>query len=117
MSSEQLIGEAELGLGPGERPGERTDAVAVSRRPPALIDKAELERLCRRTNVHGLAYFLGHYTLIGLGGWMCWTTFPGPLFWPAFAFQAVVTGFLFSPLHECAHGSAFRSRGLNETVL
>ena len=117
MSSEQLIGEAELGLGPGERPGEQTDAVAVSRRPSALIDKAELERLCRRTNVHGLAYFLGHYTLIGLGGWMCWTTFPGPLFWPAFAFQAVVTGFLFSPLHECAHGSAFRSRGLNETVL
>ena len=29
----------------------------------------------------------------------------------------MVTGFLFSPLHECAHRSAFRSRTLNETAL
>ena len=34
-----------------------------------------------------------------------------------FAFQAIVTGFLFSPLHECAHGAAFRTRALNEAAL
>ena len=76
-----------------------------------------MEQLSRRTDAHGIAYFLGHYALIGLGGWLCWMTFPGPLFWPVFAFQAVVTGFLFSPLHECAHGAAFRTRWLNEAVL
>ena len=117
MSGEQLIDNAALGLGASEGPGERPLSVAVSRRPSGLLDRAVLERLSRRTNGHGLAYFLGHYALIGLGGWLCWTTFPGPWFWPVFAFQAVVTGFLFSPLHECAHGSAFRSRALNETVL
>ena len=116
-SGEQLIDDAQLGLGAAERPGERPDAAAVSRRPAELLDRSTLERLSRRTNMHGLAYFAGHYGLIGLGGWLCWMTFPGPLFWPAFAFQAVVTGFLFSPLHECAHGAAFRSRWMNESVL
>ena len=113
----QIIGDAELGLSTTDRPGERPESAAVSRRPSALLDRSVLEQLSRRTNLHGLAYFLGHYTMIGLGGWLCWATFPGPWFWPAFAFQAVVTGFLFSPLHECAHGSAFKSRRLNETVL
>ena len=117
MSGEQLIGDVELGLSASERPGARPESAAVSRRPTELLDRSVMERLSRRTNVHGLAYFVGHYALIGLGGWLCWATFPGPLFWPVFAFQAVVTGFLFSPLHECAHGSAFRSRWLNETAL
>ena len=117
MSGEQLIGNAELGLNADDRPGERPEAAAVSRRPASLLERSEVERLSRRTDVHGIAYFLGHYALIGLGGWLCWMTFPGPLFWPVFAFQAVVTGFLFSPLHECAHGAAFRTRALNEAVL
>ena len=117
MSGEQLIGDAELGLSASEPPGERPETAAISRRPASLLDRSAMERLSWRTNVHGLAYFVGHYALIGLGGWLCWATFPGPLFWPVFAFQAVVTGFLFSPLHECAHGSAFRSRWLNETAL
>ena len=117
MSGEQLIGNTELGLDTNEHPAEQPESVAVSRRPPGLVDASVVERLSRRTNLHGLVYLLGHYLLIGLGGWLCWTTFPGPLFWPAFAFQAVVTGFLFSPLHECAHSSAFRSRGLNEAAL
>ena len=77
MSGEQLIGNAELGLGAEERPGERPESAAVSRRPAALLDRSEVERLSRRTDVHGIAYFLGHYALIGLGGWLCWMTFPG----------------------------------------
>ena len=117
MSGEQLIGDADLGLSTSDGTGERADSAAVSRRPSALIDRSVLDQLSRRTNMHGLAYFLGHYATIGLGGWLCWATFPGPWFWLAFAFQAAVTGFLFSPLHECAHGSAFRSRRLNEAVL
>ena len=117
MPGEQLIGNVELGLGSGDRPAEKPESAAVSRRPPDLVGASVVERLSRRTNVHGLAYFFVHYLLIGLGGWLCWLTFPGTMFWLAFAFQAVVTGFLFSPLHECAHGSAFRSRGLNEAAL
>jgi fatty acid desaturase len=34
-----------------------------------------------------------------------------------FLLHAFVIGFLFSPLHECAHSTAFKSRWLNETVL
>lgn len=117
MSNEQLIGDAELGLGANEAPGERPQAAAVSRRPASLLERPQVERLSRRTDAHGLVYFLGHYALIGLGGWLCWEAFPGPLFWPVFAFQAFVIGFLFSPLHECAHGTAFRTRALNEAVL
>ena len=29
----------------------------------------------------------------------------------------MVIGFLFSPLHECAHGTAFKTRWLNESAL
>ena len=94
MSNEQLIGDADLGPGAGERPGERPETAAVSRRPVALLDRSVVERLSRRTDRHGLAYFAAHYAAIGLGGWLCWATFPGPLFWFAFAFQALVTGFL-----------------------
>ena len=98
MAGEHLIGDSELGPGTSERPAERPESAAVSRRPPDLLERSVVEGLARRTNAHGLAYFLGHYALVGLGGWLCWTTFPGALFWLAFAFQAVVTGFLFSPL-------------------
>ena len=31
--------------------------------------------------------------------------------------HSVVIGFLFSPLHECSHGAAFKTRWLNEMVL
>lgn len=126
MKREQLLSETELD--PTWREAEsratasgsrtrREHATAVSRRPTGLIPQTTLEQLCRRSDAWGLMYFGGHYTLICLGGWLTWYFYPGVVFVPVLLAHAFVIGFLFSPLHECAHGTAFRSRWLNETVL
>ena len=61
-------GDAELGLSTTDRPGERPESAAVSRRPSALLDRSVLEQLSRRTNLHGLAYFLGHHRFTQVPG-------------------------------------------------
>ncbi len=90
---------------------------SVARRPVGLIGRAELERLSRRSDRPGIIYFSGHFALIGVGAWLSWLTFPGIAFVPVVLLHAVVIGFLFSPLHECSHGTAFRTRWLNEAAL
>lgn len=93
------------------------DAGVISRRPAGLVPQADLDRLGRRCDAVGILYFSGHYALISLGAWLTWRAYPGVAFVPILCAHAFVIGFLFSPLHECAHGTAFRSRWLNETVL
>lgn len=127
MSSEQLLSETELDPNRRETAGSAAplhsvDArpehtSGVSRRPVGLVSQADIERLSRRSDALGLLYFCGHYTLIALGAWLTWHLYPGVAFVPIFLVHAFIIGFLFSPLHECAHGTAFRSRCLNETVL
>ena len=51
MSGEQLIGNTELGLAVDDQPGEQPEAAAVSRRPASLLERSEVERLSRRTDV------------------------------------------------------------------
>jgi fatty acid desaturase len=76
-----------------------------------------LKGLMRRTDWPGL-YFLavwaGSILITGLaihasrGTW--WVA-------PAVIVYGVVLGFAYAPSHECAHGTAFRTRWLNEVVL
>jgi len=94
-----------------------SSAESISRRPQDMVP-AELLRLAsQRTDRHGLIYFLGHYALIAIGAVVCWFTLFTLWFWPTLLVYAVVIGFLFSPLHECAHGTAFKTRWLNEAAL
>lgn len=123
MANDQLLSDAELDtdLGESRAPGiqGRADEPlgVTARRPAGLVSSTDVETLSRRSDSAGLAYFVGHYTLINLSAWLTWEAFPGSLFVPALLLNAFVIGFLFSPLHECAHGTAFRTRWLNETVL
>jgi len=117
MSEKQLIGDADLDPQAAQAAEEVRDIAAVSRRPSGLVSQPEIERLSRRTNGAGMAYFLVHYALIAAGAWLVLRSFDSVAFWPIFALHAFVVGFLFSPLHECAHGAAFRTRWLNEAVL
>lgn len=81
------------------------------------LDRRELKRLMRRTDAHGLAYFfgwlatllvLGYGLHLSLGTW--WVV-------PAMLVYGTVLGVgAYSISHECAHGTPFRSRWLNETV-
>ncbi len=55
---------------------DRSDAASVARRPDALLSRDDTARLSVRSDAIGLAYFFGHFGLIGLGGWLTWQTFP-----------------------------------------
>jgi fatty acid desaturase len=51
-----------------------------------------------------------------LTGSLIWFTHGSFWLWPAMALHGVVLVFLFTPLHECVHRTAFKSRALNEAL-
>ena len=112
---EQLINETEFGFRQVDESARGPKV--TSRRPVGLLSDEQVTRLSARSDIIPTAYVLNHYGLIVILGWFVWTTFPS--YWCLLAMlgQAVVIGFLFSPLHECAHGSAFKSRWINESIL
>jgi fatty acid desaturase len=80
------------------------------------IDRGVLRGLMRRTNSHGL---------ISLGIWLLLCAATGTVVavtrhtlwvWPAMAVYGGVLCFAYAASHECAHGTAFKSRLLNEAV-
>jgi fatty acid desaturase len=80
------------------------------------IDHNTVRGLMRRTNVHAL---------LTLGAWLllCLATasavvMTSDTFWvvPAMVVYGAVLTFAYAASHECAHGTAFRTRWLNESV-
>ncbi len=82
--------------------------------PFQLIDKKDRKRLTRRSDAMGLAYLVGHFTAIGCGGVLVYVTYGTILMVPAMFVHGIVLACLFAPMHECSHGTAFRTRFLNE---
>ena len=81
------------------------------------IDRAELKRLMKRSDAPGL-YFLGVWlVLIVATGWAIHASYGSWWLVPAVLAYGAVLGFAYAPSHECAHGTAFRTRWLNEAVL
>ena len=84
--------------------------------PENAIDKAALKALSRRSDGRGLMQLGGHLALLGAtGAAVAWA---GATWWlaPALVVHGVVLIFLFAPLHESVHRTAFQSRALNDTV-
>ena len=82
--------------------------------PENTIDKAALKALSRRSDARGLMQLAGHLAMLGATGTaIAWA---GATWWlaPALVLHGVVLIFLFSPLHETIHRTAFRSRALND---
>ena len=83
------------------------------------LSPAMLRDLSVRSNLRGAAQSLGHYGMIALGGALIWkVSSTWGVLWalPLMAMQGYVVAFLFMAVHETAHKTAFRSRGLNLTV-
>ncbi|WP_420348496.1 fatty acid desaturase [Pelagibius sp.] len=80
------------------------------------IDKQALKALAVRSDAKGLAQATGHLGLLAVTGGLVLLA-SGPV---AFAAAALVHGivlvFLFAPLHEAIHRTAFASRRLNDAV-
>jgi len=80
------------------------------------IDRELVQRWSRRADGPGLAHLGGHLALLavtGTGIWLARGTF---WLWPAMLAHGIVLVFLFTPLHECIHRTAFKTRALNEAV-
>ena len=83
------------------------------------LSPAMLRDLSVRSNLRGAAQSLGHYGMIALGGALIWkVSSTWGVLWalPLMAMQGYVVAFLFMAVHETAHKTAFRSRGLNLAV-
>jgi fatty acid desaturase len=84
--------------------------------PENTIDKMALKALSRRSDAAGLRQLAGHGVGLALTGMaIAWTQ--GSIWLiPAAIAHGVVLIFLFAPLHECIHRTAFANRRLNDVV-
>ena len=81
------------------------------------IDRRHLKSLARRSDRPGLVFLALWALAMGLGGALVWFTLDTLYVWPAmFVYGVVLTVPAYSLSHETAHGTAFRTRWLNETV-
>ena len=81
------------------------------------IDRRRLKVLARRSDWPGLAYLAGWTVALAGAGLLVHAALDTFLVWPAMFLLGVVTSVpAYSMSHETAHGTAFRTRCLNETV-
>ena len=77
---------------------------------------AAVRALTARSDRHGLAQLAAHLGVLAVTGGLV-TLARGSLWlWPAMLLHGIVLVFLFAPLHETVHRTAFRSRHLNDVV-
>src|SRR3954465_11508871 len=83
------------------------------------LARGMLRELSVRSNLRGAVQSLGHYGVILLIGgliWMVASRHGGVWALPLMAVQGYLVAFLFMAVHETAHKTAFKSRGLNLVV-
>ena len=81
------------------------------------IDRKRLKSLARRSDVPGLTYLTAWTVATGATGFLVWIALGTLYVWPAmFVYGVVMSVPAYSLSHETAHGTAFRTRRLNETV-
>ena len=81
-----------------------------------LIGKAQLKRLSTRGDAAGLTHLAGHGALLAGTGALIYLSVGTFWIWPVMFVHGVVLIFLFPPLHETIHRTAFHSRWLNDVV-
>lgn len=87
------------------------------RQQHAIISKEELKPFKKRSDVPGLVRFGTHIATIGATGYLLYLSMGTAWFWLAFLAHGIFLNHLFAPVHECAHGTAFKTRWLNESVM
>src|SRR5436309_5995514 len=83
------------------------------------LTPAMLRELSARSNLKGAARSVGHFGVVMLIGALIWMVVSShSVLWalPLMAVQGYFVAFLFMAVHETAHKTAFKSRGLNLAV-
>ena len=79
-----------------------------------LLSAKALIALNRRSNFLGAMQLVLHLLAIAGSGYLVWISYDSLWLIPAWIVYGVVLTFLFAPLHECIHGTAFRTPFLNK---
>lgn len=82
-----------------------------------IISGEELKPFKARNDSAGLIRICVHVGAILATGGLLHLALGTPWIWPALVLHGVFLNHLFAPVHECSHGTAFRTRRLNEAVL
>lgn len=88
------------------------------RRQREIVDRKTLKPFTKRRDLPGLVHFFGLIAFITASGCIVYMALDaGWLIWPAMMLHGIMLSHLFAPLHETSHGTAFRTRWINESVL
>src|SRR5688500_12643925 len=79
-------------------------------------EREQLLRLAVRSDARGLAQLACHLAALCATGALVWSARSTWWLLPAMLLHGIVLIFLFAPLHESIHWTAFRSRRLNDAV-
>jgi len=80
------------------------------------LDRETLRLWSRRSDAPGLIHLAGHVAILLLTGSLIWLARGTFWIWPMMWLHGVVLIFLFTPLHECVHRTAFKTRALSEAI-
>ncbi len=83
--------------------------------PHAPVSRRQVRELRRLSDGPGLVRLAGHLAALVAAGALV-ALAPGPWRLPAQALEGAILIFLFAPLHETIHRTAFRTRRLNDLV-
>jgi fatty acid desaturase len=93
-----------------------TEATTWPLSGPEILPVRRVKQLQKRTDWHGLVYFVGHLLAQGLTGLGIWLSGTSIMLVPAVLLHGFVLALWFAPMHECTHGTAFRTRTLSRFV-
>ncbi|MEX0694307.1 MAG: fatty acid desaturase [Rhodospirillales bacterium] len=82
----------------------------------SLIQRSELKQFARRNDISGLANLGFHFSALIASGGLIYLAQGTLWIIPAMFVHGAIIAFLFAPMHETSHGTAFRTRWLNELV-
>lgn len=88
------------------------DFIGVS----GVLSAARLSELSARRNGPAALYLASHWGAIGATTWGLSITVGSLWCVPLFLLQGILLNFLYAPMHECDHYTAFKSRWLNVWV-
>jgi fatty acid desaturase len=84
--------------------------------PAPTTDREQLRVWSQRSDAPGLFHLAGHVAALLLTGFGIWLAQDSLWLWLAMWLHGLVLIFLFTPLHETIHRTAFKTRALNEAV-
>ncbi len=81
-----------------------------------VVSRKDLKKYMVRNNRNGLVHFSLHLGAAAVTGFLLYLTMFSWWCVPLLLLHGMIVAFLFAPMHECVHSSAFKTRRLNVVI-